>query len=94
MAFLTDEEQKRPSWDPFAAWAERAKQTEVEPEAGPAPVQSWGNGAIGRPSEALVDPDTAMSRLLSDQWRWLKHGVPPSRHVPEGVWLGIVPPAD
>ena len=85
--FLTDE------WDPFAPIrAERAKQTEVEPDAGPEPVHSWGNGAHGRPSEAFVDPGEQMTRLLSDQWRWMKHGIPPRPHIPEG--MGIVPFVD
>ncbi len=91
MPFLTDEEQKRPSWDPFAAWAERAKQTEVEPAAGPEPAASWGNGAYGRPSE-VVDPGEQMDRLLRDQLGWMRHGIPPSRgHSPEQPGLGLVP---
>ncbi len=85
-ASLTDE------WDPFASVrAERAEQTEeVEPDAGPAPVPSWGNGAYGRPSE--VDPGEQMTRLLRDQLGWMRHGIPPRRDIPEG--LGIVPFVD
>ena len=84
---MTDEDQKR-SWDPFAAWAERAKQTEVEPDAGPEPpLPSWGTGAYGRPSE--VDPGEQMTRLLRGELEWKRHGIPPRRHIPEG--LGIVP---
>jgi len=86
MAFLTDED-REPAWDPFA----RLKQTEeVEPDAGPAPVQSWGTGARGRPSE--VDPGEQMSRVIRGQLEWLRHGIPPRRHMPEG--LGFVPPTD
>ncbi len=93
MAFLTDED-REPPWDPFAPI--RAEQTEsAEPEAGPAPVQSWGTGAIGRPSEAFIDPDATMDRLLRSQWDWMKHGIPPRRTaVAEGIALGFLPPAD
>ncbi len=89
MASLTDE------WDPFASVrAERAEQTEAAPDAAPPPVASWGTGAVGVPSGAFVDPDTAMSRLLRSQWDWLARGIPPRPHVPAGIRLGITPFVD
>jgi len=92
MAFLTDED-REPPWDPFASVrAERATQTEsAEPDAGPEPVHSWGSGAIGRPSEAFVDPDTQMTRLLRGELEWKRHGVLPRPVYDPG--MGIVPPS-
>jgi len=85
---MTDE------WDPFAPIrAERAQQTEVDPDAGPEPpVPSWGNGAHGRPSAAFVDPGEQMTRLLRGHLEWKRHGVPPKPEYDPGGITGIVPP--